>query len=177
MQKLSIGKIGLAAAFMLILAACSSNPGMRIGNTVTLCCPGNYAAYNTYAIEDVGLPIFLREYVAEEFDKAFQELGMTRNDARSDLVVNLNYRHVNLNPDQQQIDPFIRMESMNVELDYIANIDITMRERAGGKEVWAGTISRIHSVQPGEYMHEGNARGAFLVTFRDLLSEYPRNQE
>ena len=69
------------------------------------------------------------------------------------------------------------MESMNVELDYIANIDITMRERAGGKEVWAGTISRIHSVQPGEYMHEGNARGAFLVTFRDLLSEYPRNQE
>lgn len=170
-------KMAATVVFMTILAACSSNPGMRIGNTVTLCCPGDYASYNTYAIEAIGLPIFLRDYVVAEFDGAFQEHGMARNDARSDIVVNLNYRHVNLNPEQQAIDPFIRMESMNMELDYIANIDITMRERTGGKVIWAGTVSRIHSVQPGEYMHEGGARSAFLATFRDLLSEYPRHQE
>ncbi len=162
---------------MSMLTACSSTPGMRIGNTVTLCCPGDYASYNSYAIEAVGLPIFLRDYVVEEFDAAFAELGLTRNDARSDIVVNLSYRHVTLNPEQQSIDPFVRMESMNVELDYIANIDIAMRERSGGKPIWGGTISRIHSVQPGEYMHEGGARAAFLTTFRDLLSEYPRHQE
>jgi len=147
---------------------------MRIGNTVTLCCPGNYANYNNYSIDAEGLPIFLRDYVVSEFDIAFQELGMVRNDARSDIVVKLNYRHVSLDPEQQSIDPFNRIESMNITIDYIANIDITMHERSGGKEVWGGTISRIHSVQPGEYMHEEGAKPAFLKTFQDLLSEYPR---
>lgn len=165
------------AALMTVLVACAGGPGMRIGNTVTLCCPGNYASYKSYGIEAVTLPIFLRDYAVAQFDTAFQEKGLTRSDQRSELIVNLAYRHVNLNPDQQTIDPFIRMESMNVELDYIAAIDITIRERSGGKEVWGGTVSRLHSVQPGEYMHQENASSAFLETFRDVLSEYPSTQE
>tara|TARA_R100001377_G_scaffold18176_2_gene9346 strand:- start:858 stop:1385 length:528 start_codon:yes stop_codon:yes gene_type:complete len=161
--------------FLTILTACSSTAGTRIGNTVTLCCPGNYANYQSYAIEDAGVPFFMRDYVIMEFDTAFQELGMVRNDGSGDIIVNLNYRHVNLDSEQQDIDPLMRVESMTVELRYIANIDISMRERAGGKIVWEGTISRIHTVQPGEYMHEEGASTAFLATFRDLLSEYPRN--
>lgn len=165
----------IATLFLIgFLTACSSSSGLRIGNTVTLCCPGNYASYSSYSIEAEGLPIFLRDYVTAQFDTAIQELGLQRNDGRSDIVVNLNYRHVNLNADQQNVDPFMRIESMNTTLDYIANIDISMRERASGTEVWAGTISRFHSVQPGEYMHEDGASTAFLDTFRELLSEYPR---
>lgn len=160
---------------LMVLTACSSSASIRIGNTVTLCCPGNYANYQSYAIEDAEIPIFMRDYVITEFDTAFQELGMARNDGSGDIVVKLNYRHVNLDSEQQDIDPLMRVESMTVELRYIANIDISMRERAGGKIVWEGTISRIHSVQPGEYMHEEGASSAFLATFRDLLTEYPRN--
>lgn len=164
-------------ALMIVLAACAGSPGMKIGNTVTLCCPGDYASYRSYGVEAVTLPLFLRDYVVAQFDTAFQEKGVTRNDQRSDLVVNLAYRHVNLNPEQQTIDPFIRMESMNVELDYIAAIDITIRERTGGKVVWGGTVSRLHSVQPGEYMHSASAAAAFLETFRDVLKEYPAHGE
>lgn len=163
-------------AALAILAGCAANSGLRIGNTVTLCCPGNYANYSTYGVESIELPIFLRDYMVEEFDTAFQELGMTRNDQRSDIIVNFAYRHVSLDAEQQNIDPFVRMESINVELHYIAVMEITMRERAGGREIWAGEVSRIHSVQPGEYMHEDGARSAFLETFRDLLSNYPRAQ-
>jgi len=177
MNSKRFGKLITVVVLALMVTACSSNLGMRIGNTVTLCCPGDYASYNSYGIEAVTLPIFLRDYVVAEFDNAFQELNMTRNDQRSDLIVTLAYRHVNLNPEQQAIDPFIRMESINVDLNYIAAIDITMRERSGGRVVWGGSISRIHSVQPGEYMHEGPASEAFLETFQNLLTSYPRNQE
>jgi len=162
-----------AVSVFLVLSGCSTYSGMQIGNEVTICCPGNYANYSSFAIENVELPVFLRGYVSEEFDQAFRELGMTRADNSSDLIVNLAYRHVSLDSEQQKIDPLMRMEAMNVELHYIANIDITMRERQGGKVVWAGSISRIHSVQPGEYMHQEAARGAFLQTFRDLLGQYP----
>ena len=55
-----------------------------------------------------------------------------------------------------------------------AQQEIAMRETATGDVVWAGEVSRLHTVYPGEYMHEGPAREAFLETFRDLLSHYPR---
>jgi hypothetical protein len=177
MRSVWFSKTIIMAVLLSLLAGCAGSQGMRIGNTVTLCCPGNYAAYSSYGVEAVGLPIFLREYVITAFDGAFQAKGMTRNDERSDIIVNMAYRHVSLDAEQQAIDPFIRMESINVELHYIANIDITMRERASGKEIWAGTVSRMHSVQPGEYMHEGDATGAFVETFRDLLDAYPRTGE
>lgn len=177
MKKGNSMKTLFLTAMLTILVSCAGSPGMKIGNTVTLCCPGDYASYRSYGVEAVTLPLFLRDYAVAQFDTAFQEKGLTRNDQRSELIVNLAYRHVNLNPEQQTIDPFIRMESMNVELDYIAAIDITIRERSGGKVVWGGTVSRLHSVQPGEYMHSGNAAAAFLETFRDVLSEYPANGE
>ncbi|MFM1896518.1 MAG: hypothetical protein RLZZ385_1592 [Pseudomonadota bacterium] len=136
-------------------------------------CPGNYNNYDAYGVEVVDMPLFLRDWVVDMFDSAFQEHGMERNDRINDLIVTLSYRHVNLNAEQQDINPFIRQESIEEELRYIAVVEISMRETATGTPVWSGEISRIHTVSPGEYMHEGPARVAFLETFRDLLSNYP----
>ncbi|MEX2129879.1 MAG: DUF4136 domain-containing protein [Pseudohongiellaceae bacterium] len=157
---------------VLILAGCAQS-GLKIGNNVTLCCPGNYANYEEYAIRVVDMPLFLSGWIVEMFDSAMQEKGLARNDQINDLIITLSYRHVNLNPEQQDINPFIRQEAIDVELRYIAVVEISMRETATGQEVWAGEVSRIHTVSPGEYMHEGPARVAFLETFRDLLSGYP----
>ncbi|HJN95324.1 MAG TPA: hypothetical protein QGF41_06410 [Gammaproteobacteria bacterium] len=158
--------------FILAFSGCSGSR-LRIGNSVTLCCPGSYENYDEYRVELVDVPIFLRDYVVDEFDRAFQELGLDRNDQSSDLVVTIAYEHVNLNPEQQDINPFVRPESITEELNYIAVIDISMRETTTGNQVWGGTISRMHFVTPGEYMHEDRARAAFLYTFRDLLNNYP----
>lgn len=162
----------IASLSVLLLAACAQTPG-KIGHSVTLCCPGNYAAYEAYSIQTADLPHFLEGYVVEEFDKAFQEKGLERNDRVNDLKVSLRYRHVNLRPEQQEIDPFIRQENINVELSYIATVIIEMRETATDKLVWEGRIQRIHRVSPGEYMHEDPARGAFLMAFREVLARYP----
>jgi len=159
-------------ALLLILAGCTQT-GPRIGNTVTLCCPGNYANYEAYRLQTENMPLFLRDWVEDMFDSAFQELSMERNDQINDLIVTLTYEHVNLNPEQEDINPFIRQESIDVELRYIAVVNISMRETSSGEEVWAGSVSRIHTVTPGEYMHEGRARVAFLETFRDVLRNYP----
>ena len=160
--------------FTLTLSSCAQN-GLQIGNSLTLCCPGSYQTYEAYRIETKNMPIFLQDYVVSEFEIAFNELGMERNDQINDLVVTLTYEHVNLNAEQEYIDPFFRSESITEDLRYIAVVDINMRETATNKSVWGGKISRIHTVSTGEYMHEGRARGAFLQTFRDLLTSYPSN--
>lgn len=159
---------------MFALSSCAQY-GLQIGNSLTLCCPGKYDTYEAYGIKTANMPIFLQSYMIGEFEAAFGELGMERNDQINDLIVTLTYEHVNLNAEQENIDPFFRSESIAEDLRYIAVVDITMRETATNKAVWGGKISRIHTVSPGEYMHEDRARGAFLQTFRDLLTSYPAN--
>lgn len=159
-------------ALVLVFTGCAQT-GPRIGNSVTLCCPGNYADYEEYRLQTENMPLFLSDWVVDMFDSAFQERGLVRNDQINDLIVTLSYRHVNLDPETEDVNPFIRQESIDTELRYIATINISMRETSTGTEVWAGQVSRIHTVSPGEYMHEGQARVAFLETFRDLLVNYP----
>lgn len=119
------------------------------------------------------MPLFLRDYVANEFDIAIQEKGLNRNDQINDLRIVLRYNHVNLFPAQQDIDPFVRRGSSNVELNYIATLEVEMYETRTSELVWAGSVSRIHSVVPGEYMHEDRAGPEFQAAFRKLLNDYP----
>lgn len=167
---------------VITLCACTQN-SLKIGNAVNICCPGDYASYHTFGVETEELPLFMRDYVVEEFSHALAGRGLTRNDQINDLRVTLSYRHVNLNAEQQHIDPFVRQpivegeivdgENIDVELRYVATIDIVMRETETDKIVWAGEVHRIHTVSPGEYMHTPRAVAAFRETFEDLLQHYP----
>jgi len=119
------------------------------------------------------MPAFLSNYVVAEFDRAFQEKGLSRNDRSNQLRVSLTYRHVNLNPEQEDIDPFERRIEEDVVLRYEATILVEIRESATGKVVYAGKVNHLHSVIPGEYMHEERARPEFANAFRAMLSSYP----
>ena len=160
-------------AMVGILASCSTAYSPQIGSSPLLCCPGNYESYTEYSLRTAEMPIFLRDYVVAEFERAFDQKGLSRNDQTHDVEVVLTYNHVNLYPDQQDIDPFVRMESLNVELSYVAQIVIDVIETATGEKVWSGAISRIHQVTPGEYMHEERAAPAFYDAFVRVLENYP----
>lgn len=162
----------IALFFSLFLSACAHTGG-RIGHGVNVCCPGDYQSYAAYDLITHEIPVFLSDYLVSEFDRAFQAKGIVRNNRLNDLTVTLSYRHVNLNPDQEQIDPFERRIVDDVVLRYSANIIVEMRETNGGELVWSGQINRIHSVLPGEYMHEEGARPAFRAAFIALLESYP----
>ena len=106
-----------------LLSSCAGITS-QIGSSPLLCCPGDYQNYSEYGLRTEGLPLFLRDYVVAEFERVFDEKGLSKNDQAHDLEVMLAYNHINLYPDQQDIDPFVRMKSLNVELSYIAQIDI-----------------------------------------------------
>lgn len=156
----------------LLLISCAQTGG-QIGHSIHVCCPGNYAEYREYGIELREIPAFLSDYVVAEFDRAFQEKGLSRNDSRNQLRATLTYRHVNLNPEQEDIDPFERRIEEDVVLRYEATILVEIRESASGRVVYAGQINHLHSVTPGEFMHEERARPEFANAFRAMLSSYP----
>jgi hypothetical protein len=155
-----------------LLSSCAGITS-QIGSSPLLCCPGDYQNYSEYGLRTEGLPLFLRDYVLAEFERAFDQKGLSRNDQAHDIEVVLVYNHINFYPDQQNIDPFIRMESLNVELSYIAEINIEIAETVTREKVWAGAISRIHQVAPGEYVHEERASPEFYEAFARVLENYP----
>ncbi|NKB34536.1 MAG: hypothetical protein GKR91_15700 [Pseudomonadales bacterium] len=165
-------RIFVLLGMTLTFVGCAQN-SLQIGTNLTLCCPGTYSEYTEYGLSVENMPLFLRDYVVAEFDEAFQEKGLERNDQINDIRVVLSYNHINLNSQQQDVDPFVRVESISVQLDYVARIEIEMIETRSNDVVWGGTISRIHQVIPGEYMHEDRARPAFLQAFRNVLASYP----
>jgi len=153
---------------LLFISGCEQN-SLRIGNGVDICCPGDYANYHSFNVETHELPFFMRDYVVNEFISALEQRGLHYNEQVSDLQIALVYRHINLNADQQQIDPFVTQsiidgESVETELRYIATIDIIMRESTTNKVIWAGEVHRLHTPR---------AIAAFRESFRDLLQHYP----
>jgi len=172
-MKISITNLKfLSLSIIFFLVGCAQNT-MQIGYSVNLCCPGDYDKYGNYRLELKEMPGFLQDYVAAEFDEAMQEKGLSRNDNMPDMTVRLTYKHINLNPEQELIDPFERRIDQDVTLRYVATIMVDMFETSSGRQVWGGQINRIHSVLPGEYMHEERAKPAFLQAFRELLGNYP----
>ena len=167
-----ISRLMVVLGLAMILVACSQTT-TQIGSSPLLCCPGDYENYSEYSLKTENMPIFLRDYVVAEFERAFDAKGLSRNDQMHDVEIVLRYNHVNLYPDQQDIDPFVRMESLNVELSYIAQIVVEVFETATRDKVWAGAISRIHQVTPGEYMHESRAAPAFHDAFVRMLESFP----
>lgn len=168
MKKLRV----LAILPFLLLGACAQN-AMRIGTDLEVCCPGEYSSYSDYRLEVIDMPLFLRGYAVTEFEQAFQAKGLARNNQAADLRVVLSYNHINLDAAQEDIDPFARVEAMTIQLRYIAEIEIEMFDVRTDEVVWAGAISRIHQVTPGEHMHEDEARVAFRQAFRAVLASYP----
>lgn len=164
----------IAVTLILTLTACTST-GSQIGTSMSLCCPGDYASYDSYGLESKDMPLFLRDYVIEEFDAVFQQKGLEREDHVNDIRIVLSYNHINLNPEQEGIDPFVRVESFTTQLSYIAELKVEIFETRSNDLVWAGSVSRIHQVGPGEYMHEDRARPSFQSAFQRLLSNYPDN--
>lgn len=169
--------------FALFTSGCAFFP-KPIGSTLSLCCPGDYASYKTYHLKTEALPQFIDASTATAFVSAFEEKGMQRRQEDADLEVVLRYEHVNMNPEQEAIDPLTRRrgnegegrgsESGDVELRYLATIVVEIREIQSAELIYAGRIHRLHTVEPGEYMHEGRAYQAFLNGFRELLAQYPR---
>ena len=174
LERLILRKVArIAMVFSVVILAGCAQMGVQIGTSVDICCPGDYDDYDDYGIRVVDMPLFLREYVVAAFDTAFEEKGLDRNDQINDLRVELRYNHINLSQDQEDINPFVRMDAMTTELSYVAEIQVRMFETQSANLVWGGSVRRIHHVTPGEYMHEERAAPEFVEAFRRMLSSYP----
>jgi|TARA_B100000315_G_scaffold193562_1_gene184099 hypothetical protein len=118
----------------------------------------------------VNAPEFLREHIIREFDTAFEEHGLTRNDSESDLRVRFIYKYIRLDAVQGDIDLVSEEEAIESDVHYKEVISIDLFETDTGYHIRGGEISRILSISPLDYGIEERNKNDLLSAFRRFLT-------
>ncbi len=92
-------------------------------------------------------------------------------DEDPDLEVVLRYEQENL-PQAERPDDFEGHISPGGNFRYVARVRVNVFDGTSGDLVFSGSVQRIHDVDPGEYMHTGNASLAIFQAFTRLLSDF-----
>jgi hypothetical protein len=162
----------ISAAFVVCLLAGCATPG-DLSTTVNYCCGPPGKPVTSYSLKLVNVPGFLVPYLRDEFEAALVAKGLTHVNADPTAFVTLTYSEIYPDPeglpDDGFMDPMLTARSRR----FIALVTVDILRAADDAEILRGTLSRMHTVSVGEYMHE-KARVPIREGFNKLLKPLPR---
>ena len=166
MRKLAILSMLLP---LLMLSGCATN---YLGISVTQPESASQPVFESFEVYAEELPAFLGPILVSNFSVAMAERGLQPVVKDGDAVVTLRYVQETLRREVEQENYEERIDQGG-EARFVARVVVEIRAAGADEIVWQGSIQRIHSIRPGDYMHTGRASVALLEAFRDLLSDYP----
>ena len=157
---------------LFLLAGCAS--GGDVSHELEYCCGPPGPGLSNYSLTLVDIPGFLLPYLRDELEPALLARGLTRVNADPEALVTLTYSEVYPDadeplPDDGFGDPILHARSRR----FIAVVTLDIRRADDGAAVLRGTLSRMHTVSVGEYMHP-KARKPIRMGFDQLLKRLPQ---
>lgn len=159
------------ALVVFVLAGCAS--AGDVSHKVEYCCGPPGKALSSYSLKLVNVPGFLVPYLRDELEAALLAHGLTHVNAEPAALVTLTYSEIY--PDPEELpddgfgDPILRKQSRR----FIALVTLDIQRADDGAEMLRGTLSRMHTVSVGEYMHQ-KARVPIRTGFDQLLKPLPQ---
>lgn len=160
-----------AAFVVLLLAGCASEGD--VAHRVDFCCGPPGKPLSSYSLQLVSVPGFLTPYLSEELEAALVAKGLTHVNADPSAFVTLTYSEIYPDPEPLPQDGFADPMLSERSRRFIAMVTLDIRRADDGAEVLRGTLSRMHTVTVGEYMHQ-KARVPIREGFDQLLKPLPR---
>lgn len=152
---------------ILILAGCAT---VNRGITVGAGGESSLAGVRTFEVEAVNMPAFLGPIIVSNFSVAMAELGFQPVGENGDAIVILKYVQDDIGQERHR-DDFDERIDQGGDLRFVARIVVDLTVKTTGTTFRMGSLQRLHTVRPGDYMHTGNASVAFLESFRGMLSD------
>lgn len=154
---------------LFALCACVSNSrGIDVTSGEGL-TPSTLKSFHVIAEQ---IPAFLGPIIVSNFNVAMAEHGMQPVSEDGDATATLRLEQIPMNEDRAR-DDFDESIDDGGETRFMARIVVELRAANDDKILWQGSIQRIHTVRPGDFMHTGPASVSFLEAFRELLDGYP----
>jgi hypothetical protein len=172
-KDLSVNRLpGMLLLFVVVSFAggCAvSNLGISATGTDT----DQPVSFESFEVKAVDLPAFLGPIIVSNFSVALAERGLQPVISGGEAIAILRYIQEDLTTAQQH-DDFEERIDVGSDTRFVARIAVEIRQAGSQDIAWAGSIQRLHTIRPGDYMHTGRASVAFLDSFRELLQDYPQ---
>lgn len=154
---------------VLLISACATGPRGIDVKTGSYAVPPEIESFSVITDQ---LPGFLTPMVVSSFGSALAEKGLQQVSAGGDAVVTLRLEQQTFSQGRVQDDFEERVEGGD-ETRFMAEIVVEFREAGQNAIFWQGSVQRLHSAKPGDYMHGGPAVKALVEAFRVMLADYP----
>ncbi|NNL54897.1 MAG: hypothetical protein HKP32_07070 [Woeseia sp.] len=159
---------------LLLLTACAGGP--PIATATGYQYTAGAANIHSYRIEFAGMPEFLKPMLRDEISRVLAQKGLRYTEGDADAILLMTFINDPLPSATLQSGSEDNNGSMTSEVfaaRFNARIKIEMTTRIAQERIWSGTLSRVHYVTEGDYMHEAPARDAMRRAFGELFAAYP----
>lgn len=163
--------IAAVALSLGLLAACANLPA--VSSNVRYCCLPEVDAVSTYRIEFSAMPEFLKPMLRDEVSIALDQKAIRYTESEAAAVLTMTFVNTPIPPIAgAEADEAWGNIAPGGIARFNAVVEMELRNAVTRELLWAGSMSRLHSVGPGSYMHEAPARrairNALLVLFEGL---------
>jgi hypothetical protein len=155
----------------ILIGGCMS-ANLGVGVTVSDCCYPEQLTYQSYGMTINNAPEFLKPYILDALSQAFHDKGLIRDDENHDLLATLTYQQTDLK-DELDRDNFEGHLAPGGDFRFDATVLLEIRDLSSSKLIWSGSVSRVHDVTVGEYMHQSRGRRAIYNAITEVLADFP----
>ncbi len=160
-----------AAAALALLWGCASTSAPVAFTQEPDCFPG--ALPTTYALTMVDMPGFFAPIMADGVNAAFTARGMRpATPDEADVRVEMAFDLIDLNPPPAPRDPMAEALVPDDRNDFLARVRVTVTDPSGRLR-WAGTLSRVHSLDGDETIHKPHAVALIHAAIEKLFTGFP----
>ncbi len=155
----------------VVLAACTSMP--PIATDVDYCCVPGTERIHSFRVEFKDTPEFLKPMLRDEVSIVLHGKGLEYVEGDADATLLMTFVHNPLATEPVVQDAMSESLSQGGDSRFIAEVHMEMRNNVTNDLIWSGSMSRIHNVTVGSYMHDAPARSAMRQAFMNLFVDYP----
>jgi len=154
-----------------ILASCGSLP--QIGTDVAYCSNVNIERTSTYRVEFEDTPEFLKPMLRDEASITLSTKGLEYVEGDAHAILMMTYVNRTLESGEAAQDEAWETIAPGGGVRFIAEVKLEMKDAVSHEMIWAGSMSRVHNVYEGSYMHEAPARAAMRNAFLEMFADFP----
>lgn len=155
----------------LLMAACGSTPSLS--TNVDYCCRPLVERVHSYRVEFEDMPEFLKPMLRDEASIVLATKGMDYTEGDADAILTMSYIDTPLSKDTSGDDEASGLLIGGDGMRFVAEVRVEMKNSVTQEIVSSGSMSRIHNLTTGSYMHESPARDAMRRAFAELFIDYP----
>ena len=165
-------RISFLVAFACFgIAGCASLP--EVSTDTSYCCRPAAGQVQSYRVEFEDMPEFLKPMLRDEASTVLHTKDLEYTEGDADAVLKMAYVDKTYEGPEARRDEAWETNAPAGGMRFIAEVQMELRNTVTNELIWAGSMSRIHNVYEGSYMHEAPARAAMRNAFTELFSDLP----